>query len=307
MNDWGLLIIFYLFMGGMGAGAYLTSFMANHGFLGRVPNLKSLGYMISAPIVALGTGLLVLDLGQGLRKPWLLIRLVTNLHSVMSWGTMILCCFITLGLISGFLAWKKRKVPKLIEYLGVIFSFATAGYTGMLLAAISAVPFWNNGFIPILFIISALSTGMSATTLLAYFIGKEHDEHQRVNLAHLVLVGAEIFVLFLFLNALSRGKMGEIAIQSEKLLLFDKFSFAFWFFFVGVGLVGPLILYIYNHLHAPKSVMVLKSEPHPDETRVKSSEFKYSWMCDIAILIGGFSLRCLVVLAALPLWNGLLN
>ncbi|WP_425801056.1 NrfD/PsrC family molybdoenzyme membrane anchor subunit [Desulfitobacterium sp. Sab5] len=311
MNHWGLLIIVYLFMGGMGAGAYLTSFIANRGFLGHVPNLKYLGYMISAPIVALGTGLLVLDLGQGLRKPWLLFRLVTNFQSVMSWGTIILCCFIFIGLIRGYLAWKNKQSLKLLDYLGVILAFATAGYTGMLLAAVSAIPFWNNGFIPILFIISALSTGMSATTFLAYFIGKEPDEHRRVNLMHLILVAIELLVLFLFFTALSQGKMGAIAIQSERMLLYDKFSFAFWFFFVGIGLVGPLILYLYNYFHAANLWLRLKRFfANRKESETKNSiknEFKYSWLCDIAILIGGFSLRCLIVLAALPLWNGLIN
>lgn len=311
MNNWGLLIIIYLFMGGVGAGAYITSFIANRGFLGQVPNLKTLGYIISAPIVILGTGLLVLDLGQGLRKPWLLFRLVTNLHSVMSWGTIILCCFILIGLIRGYLAWKNKKSSAFLDYLGVIFAFATAGYTGMLLAVVSAIPLWNNGFIPILFVISALSTGMSATTLTAYYIGKEHDEHRRVNLLHLILVGAELLVLFLFFVLLSQGKMGAIAQQSERMLLFDQFSLAFWFFFVGIGLVGPLILYLFNLFRSSKSKVLSKSDPAPyaEEIKTKSStyEFKYSWLCDIAILIGGLSLRCLIVLAALPLWNGSLN
>jgi len=70
MHHWHWLIVIYLFLGGLGAGAYLTSFAAEKGWLGSNSHLKRVGYLIAAPIVAIGTILLVFDLGQGLHKPY---------------------------------------------------------------------------------------------------------------------------------------------------------------------------------------------------------------------------------------------
>ncbi|MBC2724152.1 MAG: polysulfide reductase NrfD, partial [Desulfosporosinus sp.] len=39
MGHWGWLIAIYLFLGGLGAGAYLTSFAAEKGLLGKTTNL----------------------------------------------------------------------------------------------------------------------------------------------------------------------------------------------------------------------------------------------------------------------------
>lgn len=67
-QPWRWLIVIYLFLGGLGAGAYLTSFAAGKGWIGNSPALQRAGYFIATPIVALGTILLVFDLGQGLKK-----------------------------------------------------------------------------------------------------------------------------------------------------------------------------------------------------------------------------------------------
>ena len=41
-QHWGWLIVIYLFLGGLGAGAYLTSFAASKGYLGNAPALRPL-------------------------------------------------------------------------------------------------------------------------------------------------------------------------------------------------------------------------------------------------------------------------
>ncbi|MDR0841884.1 MAG: polysulfide reductase NrfD, partial [Acidobacteriota bacterium] len=68
-THWSWLIIIYLFLGGLGAGTYLASLAAEKGLFGRNSALGRTGYFIAPPIVALGTLLLLFDLGQGIRKP----------------------------------------------------------------------------------------------------------------------------------------------------------------------------------------------------------------------------------------------
>jgi len=323
MKGWGWFIAIYLFLGGVGAGAYLTSLAAEKGLLGHVPQLKRLGYIISAPIVASGAALLILDLGQGKREPWLLFRLLSNPHSVMSWGTGILSVFIALGLVRGYLAWRQQSAPDWLGYAGGVFAVATAVYTGLLLAAIRAVPFWHNYVLPILFMISALSTGMSATTFLAHFLAREHGHQDNVCLAHVILVGAELVVLSIFFGMISAGMMGPVAAESGAMIMFDQFSLVFWLCLVGIGLVGPLALYVRQYLqssriHAAGMAAALDTALASgldneatglvlEQPLASPREPRYMCACDAAVLIGGLSLRCLFVFAALPVWSGLLG
>ena len=195
---WHWLIVIYLFLGGLGAGAYLTSFAAEKGWLGPSSSLKRAGYYLAAPIVAIGTLLLVFDLGQGLYKPWLLIGLLSNLSSVMTWGVYILSFFIIIGLIKGFLVFKNKNAPAVLTWAGAILALATGAYTGILLAVVEAVPFWNTAIMPVLFVVSALSTGLSATALLALLIEKQVSQQVREGQAHLLLIVAELVIAALF-------------------------------------------------------------------------------------------------------------
>ena len=59
---WGPLIAWYLFLAGVGAGAYIVAVVAN--VLGeRYKPLVKPGIFLGAPLVAIGSGLLLLDLG----------------------------------------------------------------------------------------------------------------------------------------------------------------------------------------------------------------------------------------------------
>lgn len=64
---------------------------------------------------------------------------------------------------------------------GVLAS-ATAGYTGLLLSVPPTFPLLNSGLLPVLFLVSALSTGLSAAvlggSLLARRAGVALDLHQ---------------------------------------------------------------------------------------------------------------------------------
>jgi len=90
---WGWQIAWYLFLGGLGAGATLTSLVASRAG-SRFGPIERAGAILAGPAVAFGTALLVLDLGMGRREPWRLIYLYSNWQSPMTWGTWILTLFI---------------------------------------------------------------------------------------------------------------------------------------------------------------------------------------------------------------------
>lgn len=311
---WGWLIIIYLFMGGLGAGAYLTSFAAGKGWIGNSPALTRVGYYLAGPIVALGTILLVFDLGQGLKKPWLLIGLIMNPRSVMTWGVYILAVFICVGLLVAFFVFKKKKVSNAILNVGAILALATGTYTGLLLGAIQAVPLWNSFLLPVLFVISAISTGMSLTAIIAHFTekGKETDE-RKVSQIHLFLVGAEMILIATLFGTILAGSKGQIGIESVNMILSGSLSMPFWVLLVALGLVIPFLVFAINYSKLAKSKSKLQADgasAGKGEQAAASAKGLGSGSIlavDAGVIIGGFVLRYLMIFAALPVWNGILK
>lgn len=306
---WGWLIGIYLFLGGLGAGAYLTSFAAEKGVLGDAASLKKVGYYIASPVVAFGALLLVFDLGQGLRKPWLILGMFLNLRSVMTWGIYILSAFILVGLIRAYYAWKNKKSPQALTWLGAILALATGSYTGMLLAVVEAVPFWNTILTPVLFVLSALSTGLSATSLLAHFMEKGELKEGRLCQAHLVLVLAEIIVLGLFIQRAASGVRGMAAQESAAKLISGSLAVPFWVILVALGLVGPFFLYAVNARKQRPRLQIQTNPPTLAEQEQAAAKLHHVGAapaicaCDAAVMLGSLSLRCLFVFAAVPIWN----
>jgi formate-dependent nitrite reductase membrane component NrfD len=312
---WGWLIVIYLFLGGLGAGAYLTSFAAGMGLLGNSPALKRAGYFIAAPVVAFGTLLLVFDLGQGLKKPWLLIGLLSNPHSVMTWGVYILACFILVGLIVAYFSLKKKEAPKILVSLGAVLALSTGAYTGLLVAVVKAIPFWNTYLMPVLFVVSALSTGLSITMLLSHFLEKGlHTDEKKVTGIHFGLLGAEIILLGIILGQMISGSNGAVGTASAKMLISGKLSTPFWVVLVGLGLVLPLLISIFGliKLSSKQTGRALQPDLVPAVSEMEGAAAlegthgltNILLASDALVVIGGFVLRYVVIFAALPIWNG---
>lgn len=325
---WGWLIAIYLFLGGLGAGAYIVAFAAEKGWLGDAPSLSRFGYYIAAPLVALGAGLLVFDLGQGLRKPWLILGMFLNFRSVMTWGIYILSAFIGVGLLKAFFVWTNKKAPNIITLAGAVLGLCTCAYTGLLLAVVEAVPFWNFYLMPVIFVVSALSTGLSLNSILAHLFEKGELKEGRACQSHLLLVGTELILLSIFFGVIMSGLKGPIALASAQKILNGSLAWAFWGVLIALGLVVPLFAYILN-LRKLKGVsrltqsQIAKEKLHTatsatsDGVKMELSNLKTQnhaginpfaiCICDGGALAGGLALRCLIVFAAIPVWNGILG
>ena len=150
--DWGWLIVFYFFFGGLAGGCYFLASLID--VVGRPEDrpLARLGYYIAFPCVIVSTLLLILDLTRPLRFWHMLIesntfRPMFKFWSPMSVGAWALLIFGIFALIS-FLAaldedhrldWpavRKFRPPgilsKIIGGIGGLFGFYVAGYTGVL-------------------------------------------------------------------------------------------------------------------------------------------------------------------------------
>ena len=293
---WGWQIAWYLFLGGLGAGATLTSLVASRAG-SRFASIERAGATLAGPVLIFGTALLVVDLGIGRREPLRLVYLFLNAQSPMTWGVWILTLFIPIALLHA-LAVTGGFAPRLERYVapvrrvctraaiglkvaaGVLAS-ATAIYTGLLLSVPPTFPLLNSRLLPVLFLVSALSTGLSAAVLGGYVLARRRgmalDLHQWSRI-HIALLVVELVVLLAWLRVGSASPAGA---DSVRLLISGDLAPIFWIGVVLAGLVGPVLAFVFE------------STPRGQSSRVALAG-------EAGVLAGGLALRYLVLLAAVP-------
>lgn len=300
---WGFPIAMYLFLAGAGAGAFLTASVAEmYNKVAFRPLIRA-GLVLSGILVGLGMPFLIADLGAGRMQPWRLILLFSNPTSPMTWGVWVLTPFIPLGLVLGWLEvdflnppwrivqWSRglalRWRTRLLQ-VGALLAIATALYTGLLLGVVHGVPLWNTSILPMLFFVSALSTGLAACVVLSQVVAvsAEHDgvhlakSYFYVNQIHSALIITETIFIFCWLFIVANGSV--TAAQSVNMLLSGQYSVFFWIGIVFFGIVDPMLIYIYE---------IVLGRP-----------LKPYWVLisDGSVLLGGLVLRYLVIAAAVP-------
>ncbi len=168
-------IAWYLFLAGLGAGAYAFSVFVQHFYPEAVKTRKFARF--AAPIVVIiGLILLMVDARAGFTHPLRFALLLHNPGSVMTWGVIFLAAFIVVSLVAALLEILKKPVWGWLNAVAVVLSFCVAGYTGVLLGVLNAFPLWNNGVLPVLFVVSAFSTGAALVMLGAQIFEPELAE-----------------------------------------------------------------------------------------------------------------------------------
>lgn len=305
---WGQPVIWYLFLAGVGAGALTVSasmfLRGGNDLRGLHVDTARYGAFIAPLPVIIGCGLLILELGSfqvGNYFRWINLYKTINL-SPMSIGTWLLTAFIGFSLIYAYSFVpnapglpNERRYPlrRFLCWLGVPLGIATAVYTGILLGAMPARPFWNTPILAMLFLVSSLSTGIAVILLARAIHGKvaadaEAQQHHRysgylLTASDVMLIGFELLVIFLFIMYayLTIGAVKE----AVWVLFSGNLAAIFWLGVVVVGMlvpaavelkfVIPKLLY-QREFRAPRSVEIAMPA---------------------AVLVGGFLLRYVVVVA----------
>lgn len=287
-SAWGWLIVVYLFLAGSGSGAFLAAVYCDLLAPDWSKSLARAGSLIAGPLVTIGTVCLVLDLEAGLWEPWRQVYLVGNLRSMIAWGVIILAVFIPVSFLYAaalneltFVGKIAKKYIRVLEYVGSFLAVATATYTGVLIAVVNGVPFWNTPMMPVLFLASAISTGLAAAMIVAAIIDiRTIKTLSNFALGHVIFLAVEGLVLMLFVF-MSLTRSTEAAI-SANMLLTGALSPYFWVLVVILGILIPFVLSIieyYEYGEMPKSLVIGS---------------------DVLVLMGGMSLRALIIFSGTP-------
>jgi formate-dependent nitrite reductase membrane component NrfD len=309
--EWGYLIVSYLFLGGLSAGLYFVSSLATllqkNGDDHSYKRIARLGALLAPWPVMIGSFLLVFDLGKWYRF-WKLF-LHVRWTSPMSLGSWLLIAFSFVSLIYCYSwlaeeqrAWIFARVPHRLRFLqflnrdistkrrplallGLPIAIGVGIYTGVLLGAVQSRPFWNTNLVAQLFLFSALSTGCAAV-LLVMALDREPSDSRGLQLLYNLDVGLMTLEFFIVVPYIVHGQLSVQAVKdSLGLVLGGPFTWLFWLFFLGLGLLLPLLLEIYESVPA----LITQRTVHYNQ--------RITAVTAILVLTGGFLLRYIFVFA----------
>lgn len=290
---WSGIIACYLFLGGLGGGAFATG----AALAWRHPQAKGMrkwAHAIGFVTVLVGLVLLMFDAKAGITNPLRFALLLTNFGSVMTWGVVFLAVFLVASFVAFLLDILKHydkfhgEVPMWIELIGAVAGICVAIYTGCLLGVCKTFPLWNNALLPVLFFVSAMSTGMASVLLAAVF--RHPDEFNQMGTLKKIHYIFPVVEMFLVASLLAvTATVNDAGAASVAALVSGKYAIAFWLLFVLIGLIVPV---------ATETRLLFFSSKEFEESSLAHT---VSAVSDITVLVGGFVLRLLVLLAAVPL------
>jgi formate-dependent nitrite reductase membrane component NrfD len=247
---YSLYIIWYIFLAGMGSGAYVVA--AVFGFAGRLsarPHIKEYGRLaeycliVGPVLVAIAAVFLLFDLGSPEKAYLVLVNFHFSILTIGVW-VIILFCALTMALALSRLhplISLPRTLEAVLQTTAFVLAFGLMSYTGVFLATMPSMPFHNDALLVCLFVLSSLSTGAAAIALFAFV-----NQHRKAMLYSLhlmpridvVLLSLELACLAAYL--LAAFLKGADQRYSLELLLFGDLAPLFWVGTVGAGLLVPL-------------------------------------------------------------------
>jgi formate-dependent nitrite reductase membrane component NrfD len=270
---WGWNIMIYLFFGGLGGATVALGILGELRF--NKGKMFGIGVtLLGIAILSFGLIFLIIDLLDMFR--FLLAFWVKGIaHSWIARGMIIIngvYLFGVLYIIAAYL--EKETLKKWMGYLAMFCGFGVTTYTGLLLSANVGIPFWHTPALPLLFTVSALSTGCA---LLMWVLAGKKD-HESEHYFHFVesfdifLISAELLIIFAYFD-FARG--GNLAVMKSAHLLVTNPLFTIGFLIF--GLISPLLLEAY--------------------ASVKENSRGLAVFASALVLFGGFLLRYLIVWA----------
>jgi protein NrfD len=254
LTIWGWEIPLYLFLGGLVAGIlfFSTLFYIRGKEKDFATAVKKMA-LLPGPLLVIGMIALLLDLSHKLYV-W---RFYTDLRleSPMSWGSWTLLIITPLSFLWGMtwiediwpnfhwpVAWLQnlvvytKKFRKPIAWSLLIGAIILGMYTGILLSAFNARPFWNSAIMGPLFLASGLSTGAA----LILMISRSPEEKKLFSKIDMIIIGLELFlIIHLFMGFLAST---QVHIEAANLFLGGQYTAPFWILVVGIGLILPLFI-----------------------------------------------------------------
>ncbi len=276
-QKWGASfhIPWYLFLGGMAGGTLILAALAD--LLGgrdeRYQSLSRIAAYITIPIIVVGGLALTFHLGKP-ERGFFFPLFMSNYGSWLTIGGWIIGIFFPLS-VTYAAFWYFRMQPstrRIVAILSIPTGALMALYTGFLLSGSWQVPggywfipLWDTKYIPVLFLLSGLSTGLAACGLTALaadhlklpgVAGRElsgaGETAGVLSLFDTLVIAIEAGWIYIMLAAFAAGDPGQQLIY--KILTAGYLSPWFWWGVIALALALPFLaslleVYLVRVLH----------------------------------------------------------
>lgn len=316
--QWGILIVVYPFITGLVAGAFILA------SLERVFNVKVLKPTYQIALLTALSFLLVatLPLISHLSQPQRAYQIMITPHSssamaifgfVYLWYLMVVLLLeiwfdyrpsmvvwanekkgimkwvyrvLTLGMTDispRTVAWD-RKLGYIITVIGIPSAFILHGYVGFIFGSIKANPWWSTPLMPIIFLFSAMVSGIALVMFVYMAVSWFRKKSIEVNV--LDAIGKFLFFILILdftlegLDQIHRIYEAEESFETLKLLVQGKLYLTL---FISQGLVGTII----------PLIMLAFLQFYKGQIRLRKTMYL---LVSILTLIGVYSMRWNVVI-----------
>ena len=287
---WGILIVLYPFITGLVAGAFILA------SLERVFNVKVLRPTYQLALVTALAFLIVaiLPLVTHLGKPFRAYEIMTTpqSHSAMAifgfvylWYLMVvllleiwfdyrrdivlwsqqtkgfkgrlykILTLVVTDLSPKTVAWDD-KLGYIITVVGIPSAFLLHGYVGFIFGSIKANPWWSTVLMPVIFLFSAMVSGIALVMFL--YIVISWIRKVKIDMACLDEVGKYLFYVLVFdftlesLDQVHRIYEAEESFEILHLLVTGKLTYTLFIFQGLLGTIVPLLTLGFFRMHKPK-------------------------------------------------------
>jgi predicted membrane protein len=316
--QWGILIVVYPFITGLVAGAFILA------SLERVFKVKILRPTYQIALLTALSFLLVatMPLISHLSQPQRAYEIMITPHSssamaifgfVYLWYLMVVLLLeiwfdyrhsmvvwaneksgvmkwvykvLTLGvndISPRTIAWDK-KLGYIITVVGIPSAFILHGYVGFIFGSIKANPWWSTPLMPIIFLFSAMVSGISLVLLVYMIIS--HFRKKSIELDVLDSIGKYLFFVLILdftlegLDQIHRIYEAEESFEIIKLLVSSKLYLTL---FISQGLIGTII----------PLITLAFLQFYKRQIRLKKTMY---FIIGIMVLIGVYSMRWNIVI-----------
>ena len=278
-ETFGIYIAIYFYLTGLSAGSFIMSTLA-YGFgLQQYKPLGKIGVVLATILLIAAPLFLLLHAGRPLRA-WHLFTYI-NFTSPISCGSFLLTLYPINSIIYGYFMFTgNMKLTKIFGLIGIPLAVMVHGYTGFILGIAKARALWNTALMPILFLVSAMVSGIAMMIIVSYVKDRFFSKDKKINKSLIyslgtILAGVIVFDLFLVLSDILILLTSHTeAKEAAHLLLYQNFSPYFIFFENLFGKIIPLTVIVHPKLRSVTSLVIIS----------------------IMVMIGIFFMRYVVVL-----------
>jgi formate-dependent nitrite reductase membrane component NrfD len=126
-------------------------------------------------------------------------------------------------------------VYTIFAVLAGIFALGTGIYGGFIMNYCKGIPFWNQGLLPVVFLMAGVADGFGLIMGVGMVGGDADIAVAEIGSRYLLLVN--IFIIIVYL--ISAGYTSAVAKLSIRELIVGKVAFAFWFGLIILGIIVP--------------------------------------------------------------------